>query len=192
MFWTDGSFYQGEWKQGIQHGYGKMTFPDGSTKEGRFENNIFLGDQSDTLQPSDSEGSSHKKSARQLLQPLLIKKSTNENKNYTNGYNSSGSSGIKTTLRTIKEETPTITKAPANLQPVMNPKEARPPRAVSRPGGGKQTVRDKSNPMNSSIEGFHRDHSSGEKKKKAPAQLNPVQPPLRRVAGDMNTSLEIT
>jgi hypothetical protein len=43
MFWTDGSVYQGEWKQGIQHGYGKMTFPDGTIKEGKFENNIFVG-----------------------------------------------------------------------------------------------------------------------------------------------------
>ena len=114
----------------------------------------------------------------------MIKKSTNENKNYTNGYNSSGSgqSGIKTTLRTIKEETPTITKAPPNLQPVMNPKESRPPRAISRPsgnqgGGGKHSGREKTNPMNSSFEGFHksRDNSSGERKaKKAPQQLNPV------------------
>jgi len=43
MFWTDGSIYQGEWKQGIQHGFGKMVFPDGSVKEGRFENNIYVG-----------------------------------------------------------------------------------------------------------------------------------------------------
>ncbi len=41
MFWTDGSSYQGEWKKGIQHGYGKMVFPDKSVKEGMFENNEF-------------------------------------------------------------------------------------------------------------------------------------------------------
>jgi hypothetical protein len=29
--------------RGIQHGYGKMLFPDGSEKEGYFENNIFIG-----------------------------------------------------------------------------------------------------------------------------------------------------
>ena len=43
MFWTDGSIYQGEWKQGVQHGYGKMTFPDGTIKEGYFENNVYVG-----------------------------------------------------------------------------------------------------------------------------------------------------
>jgi hypothetical protein len=70
MFWTDGSIYQGEWKQGIQHGYGKMTFPDGTIKEGRFENNIFIGavenrNSTTDLHGSESEGgSSHKKSAR--------------------------------------------------------------------------------------------------------------------------------
>lgn len=41
MYWTDGSCYQGEWKSGIQHGYGRMVFPDGSKKEGYFENNIY-------------------------------------------------------------------------------------------------------------------------------------------------------
>ena len=41
MIWTDGSKYDGEWKAGIQHGYGKMFFPDGSIKEGEFENNVF-------------------------------------------------------------------------------------------------------------------------------------------------------
>jgi hypothetical protein len=41
MRWTDGSWYQGEWDRGIQHGYGKMTFPDGTVKEGYFENNVY-------------------------------------------------------------------------------------------------------------------------------------------------------
>ena len=98
MFWTDGSIYQGEWKSGIQHGFGKMTFPDGTVKEGKFENNIFLGS---TLDPSHSGGdlltesengggSGHKKSTRQLLQPLIIKK-TNNNDKTAAGYNSSNS-----------------------------------------------------------------------------------------------------
>lgn len=42
MFWVDGSKYQGEWQKGIQHGNGKMSFPDGTIKEGLFENNIFV------------------------------------------------------------------------------------------------------------------------------------------------------
>ena len=41
MLWTDGSMYEGEWEGGIQHGLGRMIFPDGTTKEGYFENNVF-------------------------------------------------------------------------------------------------------------------------------------------------------
>jgi hypothetical protein len=41
MYWTDGSCYQGEWIGGIQHGYGRMIFPDETRKEGYFENNIY-------------------------------------------------------------------------------------------------------------------------------------------------------
>jgi hypothetical protein len=43
MRWTDGSYYTGEWIRGIQHGYGKIVFPDGTEKEGYFENNIYIG-----------------------------------------------------------------------------------------------------------------------------------------------------
>jgi len=43
MYWTDGSVYKGEWKKGIQHGKGIMTFPDGRIKDGNFENNTFKG-----------------------------------------------------------------------------------------------------------------------------------------------------
>jgi hypothetical protein len=41
MYWSDGSKYEGDWFKGIQHGYGKITFSDGSFKEGVFENNMF-------------------------------------------------------------------------------------------------------------------------------------------------------
>lgn len=41
MIWTDGSMYEGDWKHGIQHGHGRIVFPDGSFKEGQFENNVF-------------------------------------------------------------------------------------------------------------------------------------------------------
>jgi len=41
MLWTDGSMYEGEWCKGIQHGLGRMIFPDSSVKEGYFENNVF-------------------------------------------------------------------------------------------------------------------------------------------------------
>ena len=43
MKWTDGSTYIGEWQRGIQHGYGKIVLADGTTKEGYFENNLYLG-----------------------------------------------------------------------------------------------------------------------------------------------------
>lgn len=41
MLWTDGSIYEGEWVRGIQHGLGRIVFPDGQFKEGIFENNIY-------------------------------------------------------------------------------------------------------------------------------------------------------
>lgn len=43
MKWTDNSVYQGEWIKGIQHGYGKMIFPNGTLKEGYFEMNVYKG-----------------------------------------------------------------------------------------------------------------------------------------------------
>lgn len=43
MTWVDGSFYTGQWELGVQHGYGRVVFPDGTIKEGYFENNIFRG-----------------------------------------------------------------------------------------------------------------------------------------------------
>ncbi len=43
MKWTDGSVYSGEWIKGIQHGYGKMAFPNGTVKEGYFEMNVYKG-----------------------------------------------------------------------------------------------------------------------------------------------------
>ena len=33
--------YEGEWVNGIQHGVGRIVFPDGSFKEGYFENNVY-------------------------------------------------------------------------------------------------------------------------------------------------------
>jgi len=42
MYWTDGSYYKGEWKEGIQHGKGKITFSDGLVKEGEFINNMYV------------------------------------------------------------------------------------------------------------------------------------------------------
>lgn len=46
MYWVDGSVYKGDWRNGIQHGYGTMHFPDGTFIKGSFKNNVFLnGDQ---------------------------------------------------------------------------------------------------------------------------------------------------
>jgi hypothetical protein len=44
MHWTDGTVYSGGWYRGIQHGKGTMKLPDGSMKEGYFQNNIFISD----------------------------------------------------------------------------------------------------------------------------------------------------
>ena len=54
MIWTDGSMYDGEWQGGIQHGIGRMVFPDGSAKEGIFENNVFKSELPRPLPQSQS------------------------------------------------------------------------------------------------------------------------------------------
>mmetsp|Transcript_6976 Transcript_6976/g.6508 ORF Transcript_6976/g.6508 Transcript_6976/m.6508 type:complete len:95 (-) Transcript_6976:193-477(-) len=43
MTWNDRTCYEGDWFRGIQHGYGKIVYPDGSSKEGYFENNVYIG-----------------------------------------------------------------------------------------------------------------------------------------------------
>ena len=40
MYWNDGSYYKGEWKNGIQHGEGEIYVPDQGWKKGVFENNV--------------------------------------------------------------------------------------------------------------------------------------------------------
>lgn len=41
MFWTDGSYYKGNWKDGVQHGQGELKLADGQVKKGFFTNNKF-------------------------------------------------------------------------------------------------------------------------------------------------------
>jgi hypothetical protein len=40
---TDGEVYIGDYVENKKHGYGKATYPDGSVKEGRWENDVFKG-----------------------------------------------------------------------------------------------------------------------------------------------------
>ena len=42
MTWTDGSYYEGTWVNGIQHGEGTMVMPNGKIQEGIFENNVLV------------------------------------------------------------------------------------------------------------------------------------------------------
>lgn len=46
MYWTDGSVYKGQWHNGVQHGQGKMMFPDGTSLQGLFKNNVLLDNNS--------------------------------------------------------------------------------------------------------------------------------------------------
>ena len=55
MKWTDGSIYQGEWNKGIQHGYGKMLFPNSTVKEGYFEFNVYKGPKAQDTTPSNAD-----------------------------------------------------------------------------------------------------------------------------------------
>jgi hypothetical protein len=59
MRWTDGSNYEGDWVRGIQHGKGKMSFPDGSIKQGDFENNIFKEGNSSTGERKNSSSNNN-------------------------------------------------------------------------------------------------------------------------------------
>jgi hypothetical protein len=42
MTWNEGTVYLGNWSLDIQNGYGKLIYPDGSVKEGIFENNVLV------------------------------------------------------------------------------------------------------------------------------------------------------
>ena len=122
-------------------------------------------------------------------------KSTNENKNQANsGYASSGGGGPLITgklqpLKPIKEE--------GTKTPNIFTQQAKPPRASSRPAGpSQQQSAAKANPLNSSFEGMTvlangrmRDISTdAARATKAPATLNPVQPPMKRQ--DLNASVD--
>ena len=61
MEWIDGSIYEGEWLNGIQHGFGKMTFPSGKIKEGIFEDNVFKG-KTDEGKKKDKHGANRSQS----------------------------------------------------------------------------------------------------------------------------------
>ena len=43
MRWNDGAYYLGEWVRGTKHGIGRMIYPDGTTQEGRFDHNVYVG-----------------------------------------------------------------------------------------------------------------------------------------------------
>lgn len=42
MFWTDGSFYKGEWKGGVQNGKGQIYITGSEVISGLFENSILV------------------------------------------------------------------------------------------------------------------------------------------------------
>jgi hypothetical protein len=42
MEWIDGTIYIGMWIEDIQNGMGKIIYPDGSSKEGMFKNNVLI------------------------------------------------------------------------------------------------------------------------------------------------------
>ena len=42
MFWTDGSFYKGDWKGGIQNGKGQIYLTGSEIIAGIFENSIMV------------------------------------------------------------------------------------------------------------------------------------------------------
>ena len=58
MIWTDGSKYEGEWVKGIQHGRGVMNMANGEKKEGYYDNNVYVGQITETDEvQEETEGS---------------------------------------------------------------------------------------------------------------------------------------
>lgn len=57
MFWTDGSFYKGEWKNGTQNGKGQMYLAGTQIMTGSFENSILVQVTDSNFEggPADSE-----------------------------------------------------------------------------------------------------------------------------------------
>jgi hypothetical protein len=53
--WADGRKYEGNFKKGDLDGYGKMTYPDGSIKEGIWENGNLINDYNKTPIASNSK-----------------------------------------------------------------------------------------------------------------------------------------
>lgn len=41
--WADGFIYEGEWRRGMRHGYGKLSFPSGAVYEGEFSGGYMSG-----------------------------------------------------------------------------------------------------------------------------------------------------
>lgn len=42
MFWTDGSFYKGEWRNGTQNGKGQIYLSGNEIMSGIFQNSILV------------------------------------------------------------------------------------------------------------------------------------------------------
>lgn len=45
MRWADGSWYKGEWKYGVQHGFGEMGERGQQPRRGLFEDNTLVNEE---------------------------------------------------------------------------------------------------------------------------------------------------
>ena len=42
MTWTNGTYYKGEWLDGVQHGEGELFVPGEGYRKGKFDNNVII------------------------------------------------------------------------------------------------------------------------------------------------------
>jgi hypothetical protein len=61
MIWADKTKFDGEWWNGMAHGRGKLTYPDGHIVEGVWKNNLLIDNNyMEKILPSSSGTLSHK------------------------------------------------------------------------------------------------------------------------------------
>ena len=96
MFWTDGSFYKGDWKNGVQNGKGHMYLVGGEVISGLFENSILV-------QITQSLYEKQMEISSMGIQDLFGSNQKLENPNKTRTYSGSKNLNVRKKLTKIDE-----------------------------------------------------------------------------------------
>ena len=95
MYWIDGSYYKGGWKNGIQDGIGELYRPNESILKGLFQNNIFVGDDKEIVPYHLDSGHIFKGSKDSTISKFLVSKRNFSTDNENNRTDRSSSSKTK-------------------------------------------------------------------------------------------------